>query len=139
MVVTGRFLACRGGTSAVEFAVIAPVFILMLLTLCAYGIYLGTAHSIQQIAADAARIAVAGLDAGERASLAGSYIDQATLAYPFIEKAHLQVAVQDDALPGQFTVRLSYDAARLPIWNLVTFPLPSTEISRFSTIRVGGV
>jgi Flp pilus assembly protein TadG len=51
------------GASAVEFAIIAPVFILMIVGMLAYGIYFGAANSVQQIAADAARTSIAGLNA----------------------------------------------------------------------------
>lgn len=134
-----RLLGSRNGASAIEFAIVAPLFILILMTLTAFGIYLSTAHSVQQIAADSARVAVAGLDAAERAALARGHIERATLDYPFIDPSLLVVEVSDDRQPGQFTVRLAYDARGLPIWNLFTFPLPSTEIERFSTIRIGGV
>lgn len=131
--------ACRKGASAVEFAIVAPVFILVLLTLLAFGIYLGTAHAVQQIAADSARAAVAGLNESERMTLAHRHIETVTLDYPFIDPEALEVSVRDDDEPGQFTVRLSYDAKSLPIWNLFTYALPAQTIRRFSTIRIGGI
>ena len=134
-----QLLLSRRGTSAIEFAIIAPLFILILLTLCAFGIYLGTAHAVQQIAADTARIAVAGLSASERIALAQAHIKQNVFDYPFIEQDNLLVEVGDDAAPGQFTVRLSYDAGHLPIWNLMTFAMPDQEIERYATIRIGGL
>ncbi len=134
-----RFCQCRRGTSAIEFAIVAPLFILILLTLCAFGIYLGTAHAVQQIAADTARVAVAGLSAEERIALAEAHITETVFDYPFIEPDGLVVEVGDDPAPGQFTVRLAYDASDLPIWNLMTFAMPSQEIERFATIRIGGL
>jgi Flp pilus assembly protein TadG len=128
----------RSGAAAVEFAIVAPVFILIVLTMCAFGIYLSSAHSIQQIAADAARSAVAGLDEAERSALVQRYVDTATLTYPFIDPQALRISVGDDAVGDQFTVTLVYDASGLPIWSLFTFTLPDTEISRFATIRMGG-
>lgn len=133
------FLRAREGASAVEFAIVAPLFLLTLLTLVAYGIYLGTAHSVQQIAADAARVAVAGLDESERTALAGRYIASATQGHAFIDPARLTVTLRDGTEPGQFTVGLSYDANELPIWRLYTFPLPAPAIERVSTIRIGGL
>ena len=134
-----RIGCCHRGGAAIEFAIVAPLFILTLLTLAAYGIYLSTAHAVQQIAADSARIAVAGLSENERRALARDYIGSAALDYPFIDAAKLEVAVGDDAEPGQFTVRLAYDSAGLPIWNLFTFTMPDTRIERYSTIRIGGL
>ena len=66
----------RAATSAVEFALVAPLFILMMLGMLGYGIYFGAAHSIQQLTADAARTAIAGLDEDERRSLAQAFIDR---------------------------------------------------------------
>jgi Flp pilus assembly protein TadG len=61
-----RFRADTAGTSAVEFAMLAPLFILLLLGMVAYGIYFGASHWVQQIAADAARmLAALGVHVGE--------------------------------------------------------------------------
>ena len=121
----------RSGTSAVEFALVAPLFILMMLGMLGYGIYFGAAHSIQQLTADAARTAIAGLDESERRSLAQAFIDASKLT----------VDVQDSAADGsQFVVGVSYDARDLPIWNLFSgLTMPRTTISRASTIRIGGL
>ena len=56
-----RFRGDRSATSAIEFAILSPLFIFFVMGMVAYGIYFGAAHSVQQIAADAARTAIAGL------------------------------------------------------------------------------
>ncbi|WP_258157617.1 TadE/TadG family type IV pilus assembly protein [Rhizobium sp. TH2] len=130
----------KGGASAIESAIVAPVFIPIVLTLVAFGIYLSVASSIQQIAADAARTAIAGLNASERNVLARNFIAQSTLNYYLIDPAKLIVSVTDDQLnEQQFTVRLEYDASDLPIWSLYSFALPDKTIKRFTTIRIGGI
>ncbi|MGB3814289.1 MAG: TadE/TadG family type IV pilus assembly protein [Shinella sp.] len=130
----------RRGTSALEFAIIAPLFFLVLFTLIAYGIYLSVTHSVQQIAADAARTAVAGLNPAERVTLVNRYLDASRLDYSFIKRAKMQVVVTDDPRnPDQFTVAISYDSSDLPIWKLFTFALPHEKIERFATVRVGGL
>lgn len=136
-----QFLSCRSGTSAIEFAIIAPVFILLVFGMIAYGIYFGAMHSVQQIAADAARTAIAGLDETERKTLAQRFIDLNADGYVFIDGSKLQVSVKDSAADAeQFVVSLRYDAAQLPIWNLLPIvPLPEKTIVRSSTIRVGGI
>lgn len=129
------------GTSAIEFAIVAPVFILLVFGMIAYGIYFGALHSVQQMAADAARTAIAGLDENERKTLAQRYIDLNADGYVFIDRKKLVVDVQDSDKDGvQFVVSLRYDAGQLPIWNLLPMlPLPERTISRSSTIRVGGI
>ncbi|NUS21994.1 pilus assembly protein [Mesorhizobium sp. M2D.F.Ca.ET.185.01.1.1] len=136
-----RFRADAAGTSAIEFAMLAPIFILLLLGMVAYGIYFGASHSVQQIAADAARTAIAGLNQTERQALVTDFIAHDVSGYPFVDANKLTVNAQDSAADGsQFVVSVSYDARNLPIWNLFkTLPLPGTTIQRQSTIRVGGI
>ncbi|MGD9476557.1 UNVERIFIED_ORG: pilus assembly protein [Roseateles sp. XES5] len=130
----------RAGTSALEFAIVAPLFFLALFTLIAYGIYLSVTHSVQQIAADAARTAVAGLNPTERVTLVNRYLDASRFNYSFLNRSKMQVIVADDpGNPDQFTVTISYDSSDLPIWKLFTFALPHEKIQRYATVRVGGL
>lgn len=125
--------------AAVEFALIAPVFILMITGISAYAVYFGASHSLQQIAADAARIAVAGTDAAERETMAAGYITRNSGGYPFIDPANLTFDMHDGA-DGAFVVAVDYDARDLPIWALLRdLPLPDTTIRRRSVIRIGGL
>lgn len=135
-----KLFFCRKGAAAVEFAIIAPLFLMTVLSLIGYGIYIAAANSVQQIAADAARTAVAGLSAQERSRLAQAFVNDTTLHYAFLSRDRLQVSVQDDpGNPNQFTVALDYDASDLPIFKLYSFALPDERIRRFSTIRIGGI
>jgi Flp pilus assembly protein TadG len=128
------------GAAALEFALVAPLFFLTIFSMIGYGIYLSAAHAVQQIAADAARTAVAGLSLAERKSLAQSFIQSSTLKYPFITPAKLKVDVADDAKNlNQFTVTIVYDASDLPIWKLFSFALPDENIRRYATVRLGGI
>src|SRR5690606_19342562 len=81
------------GTSAVEFAILTPVFLLLLTGMLAYGIYFGAAHSLQQLAADAARIAIAGLDEDERDSLVDAFLDANADSYVLIERRLLDAKI----------------------------------------------
>jgi Flp pilus assembly protein TadG len=136
-----RFARCSTATSAVEFAILSPLFLLFIFGMIAYGIYFGASHSIQQIAADAARTAIAGLSEEERVSLATDYIDRNASAYPFVDAGKLTLDISDSSAdPSQFTVSLRYDARDLPIWNLLRdLPLPGMTIAQASTIRIGGL
>lgn len=135
------FLPSASGTAAVEFAIVAPLFIFLVLGMIAYGIYFGAAHSVQQIAADAARTAIAGLDETERQTLANRFIDTNAGGYAFIEADKLEVEVNDNPDDAQqFVVSVEYNADNLPIWRFLTrLPLPGKMISRSSTIRIGGI
>jgi len=135
-----RVLHNRSGSSAIEFAIVAPLFIIVLLSMVAYGIYLMAAYSVQQVAADAARTAIAGLNNQEREALARDFVSKSALSYAFLDKGDLNVTVGiDNANSNQFTVTVEYDATKLPIWGLYTYALPAKTIRRFSTVRIGGI
>lgn len=136
-----RFLSDRSATSAIEFAILAPIFILFLMGMIAYGVYFGASHSVQQIAADAARTAIAGQTGVERQTIVEAFIDQNAAGYPFISRDRLTFSAADSRSDSnQFDVSVSYDARTLPIWSLLPdLPLPGTTIVFRSTIRIGGI
>jgi Flp pilus assembly protein TadG len=112
-----------------------------MLGMVAYGIYFGASHSVQQIAADAARTAIAGENAGERNTLVAAFVAANAGSYPFVDASKLTVEARDSSAdPNQFDVSVRYDARDLPIWNLLAgLPMPDVTISRTSTIRMGGL
>jgi Flp pilus assembly protein TadG len=135
------FAGCRAASTAIEFALLAPVFLLFLFGIIAYGVYFGAAHSIEQISADAARVALAGLTESERQALVSSFVSRNAGGYIFVNAADIVVTARNSLQDGtQFVVSISYDAKDLPIFNLLSgLPLPETTISRHSTIRIGGI
>jgi Flp pilus assembly protein TadG len=128
-------------SSAVEFALLTPVFLLMLTGMLAYGIYFGASHSLQQLAADAARTSIAGLDAAERNALVQTFLNANASDYMLIERNRLDFTIGDKPSdPNQYLVTLVYDASQLPIWNLYPpLPLPNDQIVVTSIIRRGGI
>lgn len=128
-------------SSAVEFALIAPVLLLLTFGLVAYAIYFGAAHSVQQLAADATRTSIAGLTDAERDRLVSNFIDANAGLYVLLDADHITYEVGDSpADPNQYRVMVSFDASELPIWNLsVPLPRPATAIRFASTIRKGGI
>src|SRR5690606_8852564 len=103
--------------------------------------YFGAAHALQQLAADAARTAIAGLNETERNRLVGAFLDANADSYGLIERNRLRVSIGDKpGDPDHYRVTLVYDASELPIWNLyLPLPLPSQQIAHSSTIRRGGI
>jgi len=128
------------GTTAVEFAIILPVFLILLMGILSYGIYFGAAHGVAQLAADAARVSVAGLTDTERASLAQQHVASHVEGFAFLDHSKVvttAAASADDA--DQFTVAVRFDSSALPIWAFSGIvPLPSKVIERSSSIRRGG-
>lgn len=131
----------ESGSSAVEFAMIAPVFLFMLLGMIAYGIYFGAAHAVQQIAANAARSAVAGLDLTEQRELALASAQASATNNGLILIDNLEIHVTPEtSRPDLVRVTVTYDANQLPIWDLgPPIPLPDKTIRRVSVIPAGGL
>jgi Flp pilus assembly protein TadG len=128
------------GTSAVEFAIVMPLFLVLVLGIIVYGSYLAVIHGLQQLAAEAARASVPGLTDGERSSLAQGYVTSMAAAYPLLIPRQITInAAPAPANANVFVVTLNYDASGMFIYtfpNLV--PLPSPNIVRSAAIQRGG-
>ena len=125
------------GVAIVEFALVAPIFLLMLLGIIAYGGYFWRAHSLQQVANDAARSALAGLDVTERGALARLSIAQELepLAGLRAERAAVTVTEANEML----VVTLDYDASDDAFLQFGLVPLPQKTIRRTAVIRLAGL
>lgn len=130
----------EGGAAAVEFAVVFPVALVFFCGLLAYGLYFGAAHSVQQLAADAARASVSGLDDAERTSIAHAHVAASGGSYPLLSSEHISVTAGALAAdPSQFEVRVAFDSQNLPIWALAGLvPLPQKTIERVAIVKRGG-
>lgn len=133
-----QFSLGERANAAVEFAIIGPVLLLLMLGIFTYGGYFLTAHTVQQLANDAARAAIAGLDDDERRLLAQEAA-QAGLAGQSYMRG--QVSRIDVTRAGAtMAVRLTYDASEDVYWSFESIlPVPSPDISRTATIRLGGL
>lgn len=134
------FFKTSDGTSAVEFAIVLPVFLVMLFGLVVYGTYLGVVHGVQQLTAEAARATIAGLSDDERLVLATNNINANVSFYPMLSPDRLLVqSASTDPVTSTFTVTVRYDASTLFIFNLPQMvPVPDSVITRTAAIQRGG-
>jgi Flp pilus assembly protein TadG len=131
------FLSCRRGASALEFAIIGPVFCVLLFGILAWGGYFWMAHAVQQLANDGARVAVGGLDPTERAALAQASLTAEIGSYSFLDRSAASLSVQDNN--QQLAVQVAYDASRSPFFSLSKLiPMPSSIITRKAISQLGG-
>jgi Flp pilus assembly protein TadG len=102
-----------------------------------YGGYFWMASSLQQIANDAARAAIAGLTDSERQSLAQSTFNAEIGNYSMLSPNLATVNYQGS---GQsFAISVSYNAASTPYWAASgILPMPSTTIVRSAAVKLGG-
>ncbi|MGB3487357.1 MAG: TadE/TadG family type IV pilus assembly protein [Xanthobacteraceae bacterium] len=133
-----RFTRCRDATSAVEFTILVPVFLVLVFGIIVFGSYLAIVHGVQQLAAEAARRSIAGLNDTERASLAAGYVSANAASYPLIAANRLTV-VSATSGSNVFVVTVDYDASQSFIYALPTFvPMPPSRIERSAAIPFGG-
>jgi Flp pilus assembly protein TadG len=126
-----------GGAAVVEFAILSPLLIAMLAGILAFGEYFWMSHTVQQAANDAARAAVAGLDAPERSSLVDASVAVSVANSGFMQGSRTHTSVVDS--PNTITVTLSYDSSDMPIWALNRLvPMPQSTIARTASVRMGG-
>jgi Flp pilus assembly protein TadG len=135
-----RFLFARAGVAAVEFALLLPVLVLLLYGIFAASWVLTIEHGMQQLASEAARSAVAGLNDSERDGLARTYVTSQVGTYAFMNPSALTVSTSTSDPTLSFTVTTSYDLSTSPLCSffLRFLPLPSTVVTRSATIREGG-
>jgi Flp pilus assembly protein TadG len=112
------------------------VLIFMLMGIIGYGGYFWMSHSVQQLANDAARAAIPGITAVERASLAKAAV-LASAGDAQLIPAKVSTEVIDKG--GRLTVAVSYDAAQsfAFVARGVT-PMPSDQIRRRASVQLGG-
>lgn len=113
---------------------------MLLFAMVVYGGQLAIIHSVQQLAAEAARRSVAGLTESERSSLAQTYVTQNASVYPLITPANLKVNAATSATDANtFVVTVDYDASSLFIYALPQIiPSPASRILRSAAIARGG-
>lgn len=127
----------QAGNAAIEFALVTPLLLTFLLGIVCYGGYFWMSHSLQQLANDAARAAVAGLTAGERQSLAQGTFNSEIGTYSALSPSQATITYQGSS--QAFTISISYNAANTPFWAVSgLIPMPSTTIIRSAAIKLGG-
>jgi Flp pilus assembly protein TadG len=125
------------GAAAVEFAIIAPLFLLMLFGIICFAMLFGTYNAVQQMSADAARAALAGLTATEQASLAQSYVSNIVSSYGFIDPT--KITVSTNSSTNTFSVTISYDMSNSYIFKFGgVLSSASPIVTRTAAIQTGG-
>jgi Flp pilus assembly protein TadG len=130
------FYADRSGASAVEFALISPLLLLMLAGIVDYGSYFSTAHGVQQMVNDAARASIAGSTAAERLKLAQGVMDSENDKYAFLSKGAADLSITEGTQVVTVTLNYKPDSDTFEL-----FPLPPgmpDTITRSASIVRGG-
>ncbi|MDI7774302.1 pilus assembly protein [Asticcacaulis sp. EMRT-3] len=87
----------RTGATALEFALIAPILIMMVGGIIDYGGYFASAHAVQQTVNDAARVAISGTTADERLELAQQSINSDMTSYAILAGGQTSLSIDEGA------------------------------------------
>ena len=129
-----RLLRHRTGAALVEFALALPLLLSLLMGMLCYAQYIWIAHAAQQIANDAARAAVAGLDQAEREAIAKNVLARMLPAMPEIRKDRAAITVEDRQ--GYLVTRVSVDARGTTLLYNGFVPMPNPLIYRWAVVRL---
>jgi Flp pilus assembly protein TadG len=137
-----RFARARDqrGIAALEFAFVAPLMLLIMLGILAFGFYLEFIHEIQELASSAARSSVAGLNEAERDSLANAFVMNFVANSIILNQADISVQTATTGSPPvDYTVTITYNMQDTVVPTLARFVgLTVTTITRTSMIEFGG-
>lgn len=132
----GKFRRDRAGVAALEFALVCPILIFLMIGMIVWGGWFWLAHSVQALASEGARAAVAGLDPAERDALARAAVAR-HMDGTGVAPEQMTVEVQSDG--DLIRIVVAYDAADHPVLILADLvPAPPRVIERTASVRTGG-
>jgi Flp pilus assembly pilin Flp len=137
------FAACRAdkcGATAVEFALVLPLFVLLIFGVICYAtvenMYIGT----QELVSEAARASVAGLSDTERSSIVTAFISNNIGSYAFLDPRKISVTSSTiNTSHSTYQVNITYDMSGSFVYQFSNIlPLPSPTIRRTAVVLNGG-
>lgn len=134
-----RLSRCQTGLAALEFAVLAPVLLMLAFSVIVYSIYFTTLYGVRQASSEGARAALAGLSSAERITLAQQRAQVVAESFRAIVGGNNPFVVQAQSEGTDvFKVTVSYDMSGSPIMKYAGFlPLPSTTVEATTRVTNG--
>jgi Flp pilus assembly protein TadG len=135
----GSFLRDRGGASAVEFALVVPIFLTLVFGIIVYGFYFVTLNAVNYIAYEAARASVTGLTDAERTSLATARANALMGSYgALLDPAAMTIQAAPDGT-GVFAVTVTNQFTAFGLGAISAFlPMPPSTQSATVQMSRGG-
>jgi Flp pilus assembly protein TadG len=135
-----RLLREKGGTAAVEFVLVAPLFLMLAYGAVVYGIFFATWVAVSEAASEGARASLAGLSSTERQSLASTTVNRVFSAYqPLLSTQNMTLSFPTQTTAGLFAVSIGYDFTNTSLANFATLvPLPNLKPQITVTVSNGG-
>jgi Flp pilus assembly protein TadG len=115
-------------TALIEFALLSPILIMLLLGMLGYGQYIFAAHTLQQLANDAARAAMVGSTSADRAARARASVAANLAETPIGGPDAVTTRIGEGN--GRVTVTLSLDTRTIGMMRPGMVPMPRPVIQR---------
>jgi Flp pilus assembly protein TadG len=130
----------RRGVAALEFAMVAPMFLVLVYGGIVYGIFFATWIMVAEAASEGARASLAGMSASERQSLASTTVNRVFASYePLLSTQNMSLSFPATANQNLFAVSIGYDFSHSPFATFATLvPLPATNPTATVTVSNGG-
>lgn len=125
------------GTAVIEFALVLPFMSMLMAGVLSYGIYFWRANALQEVAAGAARAAIAGVSQAERRRFVDEALDAQIPQLIGLAASDVARTVADTGTT--LTLDLRYDGSRDVMMGAGLIPLPSAVIHRRAVIRLAGL
>lgn len=123
------------GAAAVELALVAPIFILLIFGMIVYGSWFSLAQAVQTLATESARASIGGLDQVERQALALGYLE-ARIGSSGLDADHVVQTV--DVTESVTTVTIQLDVSEHPVMAFSQIiPSPPPIIRRSAVVLSG--
>ena len=133
-----RLILNQSGATAVEFALVAPMLIIVLFGIVGFGAVISIQNGLQQLVAEAARASVAGLSDPERKQLAQAVVTANVGSYPFIDPTKVVLSTSAPTV-NSFMVTVRYDMSGLFAYSMLSsLPLPNPAVTRSAVVQRGG-
>ncbi len=122
-----RFRAERSGSVAIEFAILAPVLLLLVLGTLRIGHMIGVQHALSQLAASAARQALPAFDADRRERAAREYVIEQAQSFALLDASRIELRISES--PVAMRVLVSMDVSHIPDIPIVSaaFQFPTLQ------------
>jgi Flp pilus assembly protein TadG len=122
------------GSSAIEFAIVAPVFLMLTFGIVIYGYYFATMAALNHIAYEAARATIAGFTDAERNALAQARAGAVISTFGgFLDASAITVGAAATGT-GTYAVTVTYQFHALGLGSSSLLPVPATE--QVTTVEV---
>ncbi len=120
----------ESGMAAVEFAIVAPILLMLIFAVILYSLYFAAYMGVREAAAEGARAAMAGMSTSERSQLAIARATDIMNSYGALMGASSTATITAaQQATGTLTVSVSYDISSSPILKYgALLPMPSSTL-----------